>query len=236
MGNISRPPKLALALNTVSSDVAKRWIMMLQEGVDIIKFGLPLLMREGPSLLGEIKKLKKEIFLDLKLHDIPSVVEDAVKAAQYLDVDYITLHTTGGFKMLSDAVKAKKSEKPYLLGVTVLSSLSNDELKELGFSERNKLSINLTELAVKAGLDGVVASGEEVGDIRKEFPDILIACPGIRLAGGAIEDQKVHLTPYYALKLGADILVVGRPITNAKDPKRALDLIRKEMNKSQIQR
>jgi len=222
-------PRLALALNTSSEREAVRWINLLRDGIDIIKVGMPLLVNEGPSFVEEIKKFDKEIFLDLKLHDIPAVVRDTIGAAASLGVDYITIHATGGFTMMRDAVKAKRGNNPYLLGVTVLSSLTEDDLILLGVGKREDITLHLAEMAVRAGLDGVVASGREVGVIRKNFPDLLIVCPGIRPKGVSPEDQKAHLTPGEAVRLGANILVVGRPITGAKDPTEALQNIKKEM-------
>ncbi|UCC12143.1 MAG: orotidine-5'-phosphate decarboxylase [candidate division WOR-3 bacterium] len=192
-----------------------------------------------------IKMLKDEgvrVMFDLKYHDIPNTVARACEAASQLGVDFITLHTSGGFTMLEDAVKAtlmhaemNKSPAPKLLGITILTSLDEAYLKDLYGETTRSLSeqvVFLADLARSAGLDGVVASPHEIRLIREACgKDLVIVTPGVRLKEIAVsgDDQARTMTPKQAVQQGADYLVVGRPIVKAADPRHAAQQIIKEM-------
>jgi orotidine-5'-phosphate decarboxylase len=166
------------------------------------------------------------VFLDLKLHDIPSVVAEALRVASDLDVDLLTVHTSGGDEMLRMAEGAKEGrEKPGLLGVTVLTSLGEEEVQRMFGTEDEvrDVAVRLALKAKEAGLHGIVCSGREVSEIRQACgPDLKTVVPGIRLPDEDAGDQVRVLAPKDAIEAGADYLVVGRPLTHAKDPKVSL--------------
>jgi len=198
-----------------------------------IKIGLELFTAEGP---GCIRALRQEagpnakIFLDLKLHDIPNTVAGAIRAAVLCQPDFITLHTSGGREMMRAAVAAasEAAQKaglpvPKLLGVTVLTHLDDRDLGDVGQkAPAAEQVLRLAQLAAESGLQGVVCSPQEIAVLRKNLPaDMLLVVPGIRPAGSASGDQKRIMTPMEAAKLGADYLVIGRPITQSQDPAEA---------------
>ena len=211
------------------------------EGAEIFKVGLRLFTAEGPPLLRKIKVLRKKIFLDLKLHDIPNTAAEAVRAAARHGVEMMTLHISGGGEMLARAREAAESEaqreggiRPLLLGVTVLTSLNDDELKELGIAEDTKTHVlRLAKLAREHGLDGVVCSAQEISLIKRGVgKDFRVVVPGIRPYWASAHDQKRIMTPSEAVKRGADYLVVGRPIIEAPSPQRAFFKIVEELNRT----
>jgi len=230
------------------SDKAKRIIVALDVGTrkealslveelsetDIFKVGLKLFMAEGPSLLQEIKHLGKKIFLDLKLHDIPNTVAQAVKIGIKNGAHMLTLHSSGGKEMMAQAAKTAKEEGTgtLLLAVTVLTSLKNEDLSRMGIARSTEAQvISLARLAKEAGMDGVVCSPLEIEAIRKEFgKDLLVVTPGIRPLWAVSHDQKRIMTPSLALKKGADYLVIGRPIIEAPSPREAFWKICDELN------
>lgn len=195
--------------------------------------------------LDVIRLLKDEghrVMLDLKYHDIPNTVARACEAATHLGVDFITVHTSGGFMMLEDAVKATlmRAERenipaPKLLGITILTSLDEAYLKDMYGEATRSLSeqvVFLADLARSAGLDGVVASPQEIRLIRNACgKDLLIVTPGVRLKEIEVsgDDQSRTMTPKQAIQHGADYLVIGRPIVKATDPRRAAEMIIEEM-------
>jgi orotidine-5'-phosphate decarboxylase len=204
----------------------------------IFKVGLELFTAEGPALLGELRAAGKQLFLDLKLHDIPNTVAQAVKSGARHGVQMMTLHTSGGREMLARAaeaaaeIAAKESvPRPKLLGVTVLTSLKDDELRQVGFADGAAAQVlRLAKMAKLAGLDGVVSSAQEITALRKETGSgFLIVTPGIRPAWAAADDQKRIMTPAEAIRLGADYLVIGRPITRAPSPQEAFDKVLEEI-------
>jgi orotidine-5'-phosphate decarboxylase len=161
------------------------------------------------------------IFLDLKFHDIPNTVGKAIQALRPLEPAILTVHAAGGQAMMEDA-KAAAPKGTKVVGVTVLTSLDGGDLASIGFDEDpHPQVVRLTELARKAGLDGVVCSGNEVAAAKKLWPDGFFVVPGVRPANSHFEDQKRVVTPRGALDAGASILVIGRPITQAPDPDRA---------------
>lgn len=196
-----------------------------------LKVGLELYVAEGPSFISRLKEAGAEIFLDLKFHDIPNTVAGAVRSATRLGVDYLNIHCGGGGEMIRAAVEACRDEavkasvkRPSLLGVTVLTSLDDLGIQEIGFSRSASAQVkHFVELAKDNGLEGVVCSGQELALVRATAGEKFITMvPGIRPAGSDTQDQKRILTPAEAVKAGANCLVIGRPITGAPDPAAAM--------------
>jgi orotidine-5'-phosphate decarboxylase len=198
-----------------------------------LKVGLEFATANGPDGVRRIGALGLPVFLDLKFHDIPSTVAGAVRAAASLGVAMLTLHVAGGPAMLRAAVEAAHLEEPCpkLLGVTVLTSLDDADLAALGV--RHKVTdqvLRLAELAWAAGLDGVVCSPHELAALRQRFDRAFkLVVPGIRPSAFAQRDQKRTLAPAEAIAAGADLLVIGRPITDAADPRAAAAAIGAEI-------
>jgi orotidine-5'-phosphate decarboxylase len=169
-----------------------------------------------------ILELGLPVFLDLKLHDIPNTVAKAVEALAPLEPTVLTVHAAGGRAML-EAAKAAAPASTKVVAVTVLTSLDGEDLRSIGVTSEPREQVErLAELAQSAGLDGIVCSGAEVAAARAAWPDGFFVVPGVRPAGGDVSDQKRVVTPRQALDDGASILVIGRPITAADDPARAL--------------
>jgi len=211
--------RLCVALDVVDADTAKKVTRLLAEHVDVFKIGLQLFCAEGPSVIGAIRDAgAQEIFLDLKLHDIPNTVAGAVKSARRHAVDYLTVHTGGGRAMLEAA--QSEAGPVQLLGVTVLTSLSDGELAEVGHtSGTDALVERRAALAASVGLSGVVCSPLEVARVASIMgTSACIVTPGIRLDGDALGDQRRVATPERALADGATMLVIGRPILAAPYP------------------
>jgi orotidine-5'-phosphate decarboxylase len=200
----------------------------------MFKVGLQLFSAEGPQAVKRLAGLGFEIFLDLKFHDIPNTVAGAVAAAAELPkVRLINVHTLGGLEMMRaarDALSGKR-KRPALLGVTILTSMDAAELRRVGISGTPaKRAVDLARLAKQAGLDGVIASGNEALAIRRACgPKFLIVVPGVRPASADLNDQARVTTPTQAIQGGANYLVVGRPITGAKDSRTAAYQIAKEI-------
>jgi len=201
------------------------------------KIGLELFTAEGPSLFRELEKRKKRIFLDLKLHDIPNTVAGAVASGTAHHIHMMTLHTSGGREMMRHARDAAEkaaqktgNPRPLLLGVTVLTSLHNKELAEIGMAgDTESQVLKLARLALISGMDGVVCSPHEIALIKRTLgKDFLVISPGIRPAWAAAQDQKRIMTPAQAFQNGADYIVIGRPVSKAPSPSRALNDIVKE--------
>ena len=210
-------------------------------GAKIFKVGLTLFISEGPSLLREIQKQGKKIFLDLKLHDIPHQIGGAIKAGIGYNVHMMTLHASGGREMMAKAAEAAETaakqsglSKPLLLAVTVLTSLKQEQLKEIGMDDRvGEQVLRLARLAKENGMDGVVCSPQEIDIIKGEFgQDFLVISPGIRPTWAAAQDQKRILTPAKAIAKGVDYMVIGRPITQAPSPAEAFLKIEEELNRA----
>ena len=189
-----------------------------------------------------INKRGGKVFLDLKYHDIPNTVARAAEVATKLGVYIFDLHTSGGYEMMKAAAEARNKisldlglRKPLILGVTLLTSINQEILeKDLGIKRRlEEQVVHLARLAKTAGLDGVVASPREIKGIRKACgEDFIILTPGIRPAGKSFDDQKRIMTPREAIRLGADFLVIGRPIRDAANPVEAAKEILKEMEEN----
>jgi len=238
--NIDLAKRIIVALDVGSREEALPLIRQL-EGVEIFKVGLKLFTAEGPSLLREVKILRKKIFLDLKLHDIPNTVAEAVKAAVKHGAHMLTLHSSGGREMMEKAVEAAEKEaekegtdRPLLLAVTILTSLKGDELQEIGMpADTSTQVLRLAKLAREAGVDGIVCSPQEIEIIRKEIgKDLLVVVPGIRPSWAVADDQKRIMTPSLAIQKGADYLVIGRPIIAAPSPQEAFIKILDELRDS----
>ncbi len=211
--------RLCVALDVVDADTAQKTTRLLAEHVDVFKIGLQLFCAEGPSVIGAVRDAgAREIFLDLKLHDIPNTVAGAVKSARRHAVDYLTVHTGGGRAMLEAA--QSEAGPVQLLGVTVLTSLSDGDLAEVGHtSGTDTLVERRAGLAASIGLSGVVCSPLEVARVASIMgTSACIVTPGIRLDGDALGDQRRVATPERALADGATMLVIGRPILAAPDP------------------
>jgi orotidine-5'-phosphate decarboxylase len=198
-----------------------------------LKIGKELFTRSGPALVEKLQHQGYEVFLDLKYHDIPATVSGAVRAAAELGVWMVNVHASGGSRMMTAAAEALAAvrQKPLLIGVTVLTSMSDADWRELGYSESTADGVlRLAALAADSGLDGVVCSALEVTALRRaQGPEFCLVTPGIRLAGDNAADQRRVVTPAAALALGSDYLVIGRSITAAADPLSALQRVHREL-------
>ena len=197
-----------------------------------LKVGNQLFTSSGPKIIEELTFLGYEIFLDLKFHDIPNTVYEAVRSAADLGVWMVNVHISGGRAMMEKAKEALDYYKtpPLLIGVTMLTSLSNEDVKEIGIRNISDNVINLTNLAKECGLDGVVCSPREVSLIKDTFgKDCIAVTPGIRLETSR-DDQVRVSTPIEALKEGSDFLVIGRPITKSRNPLESLEKIIADLN------
>ncbi|CAN5170398.1 orotidine-5'-phosphate decarboxylase [soil metagenome] len=207
-----------VAIDTPDLERAKALAQRVRHHVGGLKLGLEFFCANGHHGVHEMGKLGLPIFLDLKLHDIPNTVAKAVQSLHVLEPAILTVHAAGGRAMLEDA-KAAAGLKTKVVAVTVLTSLDDNDLIDVGVGGRAADQVaRLADLARSAGLDGIVCSGEEVGAARRAWPDGYFVVPGVRPNGGAMGDQKRAVTPREALNAGASILVVGRPISMARDP------------------
>ena len=236
---MKKKSKIILALDVDTIKEAQSIITNTKPYINIYKIGPHLFTKYGPEIIKLIHKNKKEVFLDLKLHDIPNTVAASIKQIVRLKVYMITLHTLGGLKMLREAKKAAVSEArklkqkaPILLGVTVLSSLEKKDLKQININLTIKKQVlSLLNLAQMANLGGVVLSAKELGYISKNKNNKLLkVVPGIRPKGYKKDDQKRIMIPREAIKQGADFLVIGRPIIKAASIKKAAADIFKEIS------
>ncbi|MBI3292637.1 MAG: orotidine-5'-phosphate decarboxylase [Elusimicrobia bacterium] len=209
--------RLIVALDVPTDEEAVRWVERLSAWVDIFKVGPGLFLKTGASLIESIRELGKQVFLDLKLHDIPSVVAEATWQAGTLGVFSLTLHTSGGPEMVRKA--AEVNPRPKLWGVTVLTSLNEGDLRRVGVNNAPEAQVvALAQLGREQGLDGVVASVQEAKAIRQVCGRrFTVVTPGIRLSEDGGEQKRVA-SPEDARAAGADFVVVGRPILEARDP------------------
>lgn len=243
--------EVVIALDTPSTDEAWRLVERLGGRAAFYKVGLELYGRGGPELARALVGAGKRVFLDLKLHDIPNTVAGAVRAAADLGVSLLTVHASGGARMMraavdaaregaagpsGDAASAPDDERLRLLAVTVLTSLSAPELGQAWGREPPDVArevLRLARDAAEAGVDGVVASPLEAAAVRAEVPgDFLIVTPGIRPAGADAHDQRRIATPADAVRAGATHLVLGRAVTRAPDPRAALEAVLAEVRES----
>jgi orotidine-5'-phosphate decarboxylase len=238
-GAIKRPPaaatsakdRLIVALDVSSLDAARRLLDQLTPHVGMFKVGKELFTAEGPAVVREIVNRGSRVFLDLKYHDIPTTVERAVAAASGLGVSLLTVHASGGRAMMEAAASALPAEGAKILGITVLTSHTDETLWETGVGEPVRESVRrLAKLAYEAGVDGVVCSPLEIALVRETVGrDFLIVTPGVRPRGAPKGDQARVMTPREARDLGCSYVVVGRPITEAKSPESAARAIVEEL-------
>jgi orotidine-5'-phosphate decarboxylase len=231
-------PQVFVALDFKSRGDALALVTKLLPIHKRFKVGLELFTAEGPTFVRDLVSRGAEVFLDLKFHDIPNTVAGAVRSATGLGARYFNVHCGGGSEMLRAAVKARNDEasrlgvaKPVLLGVTVLTSMDDAGIQEIGFPRSASAQVKqFVELAQSAGLDGVVCSPQEISLVKQlAGPDFVTMVPGIRPAGSGSDDQKRTLTPKEAGAAGAHCLVIGRPITAASDPMAALQKVLGEL-------
>lgn len=214
----SRAP-LAVALDAPDLDTAARWADQVSPHVSTLKVGLELYLRYGPDAVASVRGPRgADVFLDLKLNDIPATVGRAARALWRLRPDLLTVHATAGATAITAAVQALPDTK--IVAVTVLTSLGTSDLGDIGLAGPVTDAVRrLAVLGVRAGARGLICSPREVAAVRAEVgPDITLITPGVRLAGQEAHDQARVATPQEALSAGADLLVVGRPITGASDP------------------
>ncbi|MBL1278331.1 MAG: orotidine-5'-phosphate decarboxylase [Ectothiorhodospiraceae bacterium] len=227
-------PKVIVALDFPSADEALSLARNLDPTQCRVKVGKELFTRAGPALVEQLQQLNFELFLDLKYHDIPNTTAQACRAAAELGVWMVNVHALGGRRMMEAAREAidKTQQPPLLIAVTILTSLEGPELAEIGLSgEPVDNVVRLARLAADSGMDGVVCSPKEVAALRETIEgDFHLVTPGVRPAGAAVGDQKRITTPEDAIRLGSSYLVIGRPITQAKDPLVALADINASIN------
>jgi orotidine-5'-phosphate decarboxylase len=225
--------RLIVALDVPGATQARQIVQAIGEAATTYKIGKQLFTAEGPQVVRDLVASGRKVFLDLKYHDIPNTVAAAVRSAAELGVSMMTVHASGGSKMLRAAVEAasQSSAKPIVLAVTVLTSLSDADLQEVGIGE-NVLTqvLRLGALAREAGCGGLVASAQEARELRKALGEgFAIVTPGVRPAGASAGDQARVVTPKEAIAAGATYLVVGRPILEAPDPAKAAQQIADEI-------
>ncbi|HUE80493.1 MAG TPA: orotidine-5'-phosphate decarboxylase [Pyrinomonadaceae bacterium] len=240
--NLTPRERLIVALDVDSAQRARALVRDLNQLAGMFKIGSHLFTAAGPEIVREIVRSGSQVFLDLKFHDIPNTVASAAAAATRLGVRMLNLHAAGGAEMMrrtrgavSEAADEERIPRPWVIAVTVLTSADAVALKEVGVPSPPEAQVTvLAKLAAANGMDGVVASPREVALIRSNvsLPEFLIITPGIRPSDSPLGDQKRVMNPAGALKIGADFIVVGRPITEAPDPAEAARLIIDEMEKA----
>lgn len=224
---------IIVALDVPTAAAALDLVDRVGDRIDFYKIGSPMFTRTGPSIVKELKARGKRVFLDLKYHDIPSTVANAVESAATLNVDLVTLHASGGSAMLRAAAHAVGDDGPRLLGVTILTSFSADDVENVWdkkiLSVRDEV-VRLAALAADSGLHGIVSSPLEAETLkRRHGAQFLVVTPGIRPTGGQLGDQARTATPADATRAGADFLVIGRPIVEASDPAAVIDAVQAEI-------
>ncbi|MFC9976044.1 orotidine-5'-phosphate decarboxylase [Spirillospora sp. NPDC127200] len=210
---------IAVALDAPDLETAARWASLVTPHVSTVKVGLELYLRYGPDVVASVRGASRvQVFLDLKLHDIPATVRGAARAVARLKPAYLTVHAAGGPAMIREAVEAAPDTR--IAAVTVLTSLGDADLAAIGMAGPASDAVRrLAALSVEAGAQALVCSPQEAAAVRAEVgPGITLITPGVRPAGAASHDQTRIATPEAALAAGADLLVIGRPITGAPDP------------------
>ncbi len=230
--------RVIIALDYASGEQALAFVTQLEPGSCRLKVGKELFTRSGPDLVRELSQAGFDIFLDLKYHDIPNTVARACEAAAELGVWMMNVHASGGLKMMQAARQALDKldgKQPLLIAVTVLTSMNDEDLAGIGISEPAENQVlRLAHLAQQAGLDGVVCSPKEAALLRRELgSDFLLVTPGVRPAGLAANDQSRIMTPVDAIAAGSDYLVIGRPLTQSKDPVKTLAEINQSLGINQ---
>ncbi len=227
-------PKVIVALDYADAEPALALARRLDPGKCKLKVGKELFVRSGPDLVRKLTGAGYQVFLDLKFHDIPNTVAQACRAAADLGVWMVNVHASGGLRMMQAARAAvdKSTTPPKLIAVTVLTSMSGEDLRQIGLDVEPAVQVErLARLAHTAGMDGVVCSARESSLLRAALGQaFMLVTPGIRPAGSEAGDQSRILTPARAIEAGADYLVIGRPITQADDPIQALHRINIEID------
>lgn len=230
--------KIIFALDVENRQEAQKWIDKIGAHVGCFKVGKELFTASGPEVVTLIKKGGGGVFLDLKFHDIPNTVAAASVQAVRLGVDMFNIHALGGYDMMAKTAEAVRREadnsglaKPVLIAVTILTSMTDESLEEAGImTPVAEEVLKLALLAKRAGLDGVVASPQEIQMIKEACgSDFVVVTPGVRPSFASLDDQQRVMTPSEAVRAGADYLVIGRPIRKADDPLRAIRLIEEEL-------
>ena len=228
---------IAVALDAPDLETAARWAGLVTPHVSTLKIGLELYLRYGPEVVASVRGASGvQVFLDLKLHDIPATVAAAARAVARLRPSLLTVHAAAGPAAIRAAVEAAPAAK--IVAVTVLTSLGEADLDRIGLTGPTSAAARrLAALAVEAGAHGLVCSPQEVADVRTEVgDDILLVTPGVRPAGSDVNDQARVATPEEALRAGADLLVIGRPITGAADPGAAAAAIAASLRRAHAMR
>ncbi|WP_163328648.1 orotidine-5'-phosphate decarboxylase [Desulfurobacterium thermolithotrophum] len=229
---------IIVALDFDSKEKALSLVEKVKGKINHFKVGLELFSRCGIEVVKEISDKNCKVFLDLKYHDIPNTVKSAAKVAVEAGVWMYNIHALGGFEFMKSVAEFNREysekigvEKPLLIAVTILTSMGNEDLKQIGIAQDvDSQVLRLAKLAKKAGLDGIVCSAREVKKIKENLgEDFLTVTPGIRPAWASKDDQKRIVTPKDAVKLGTDYMVIGRPITRAEDPRKAAERILNEI-------
>ena len=222
--------KIIVALDVATKEKALELVKELRDRISFFKIGLQLYTAEGLEIVRAVLATGAKVWLDIKLHDIPNTVARAVESANNLGVHMLTIHLSGGSEMIR-AATAARANNMLLLGVTVLTSATEQTLREIGVSGKvDEQVLRLARLGVEAGIDGVVASPHEIKKLRAEFGDkIKIAVQGIRPIWAEAGDQKRFMTPRQALEAGADYIGIGRPITAHPRPTEAVEKILEEI-------
>lgn len=235
--------RLIFALDVASLAEVKEYVALLKDDVGLFKVGKQLFLHGGPEVVRLIQQKGGQVFLDLKFHDIPRTVANASIEAARLGVRLVNLHAAGGASMMRETVsavtkmcKTERLQRPTLLAVTVLTSLDKGDLKSIGVGATVENQVaRLAMLARDAGMDGVVASPLEITRLRRECGNkFVLVVPGVRSAGEAWDDQKRVLTPEEAIRAGANYLVIGKPIREARDPRVAARQIVREMTQGLV--
>jgi len=227
--------RLAVALDYPDAHQAMKLVDTLGQTCQWFKVGMELYYAAGNDIIRQLRDRGFDVFLDLKLHDIPNTVAGAVRSVTQTGAALLTIHANGGAAMMTAAAEAAKAPgSPRLLAVTVLTSMDATQLTGTGITASPADQVlRLAKLAIQSGIDGLVCSAEEVAAVRSATgPDTLLVIPGIRPTGAAIGDQKRIATPTQAIVNGASLLVVGRPITQAPDPAAAAETILDEIAKA----
>lgn len=224
---------IIVALDFPTRDAALALAGRLDPSACRVKVGKELFTRCGPSIVEDLQAKGFEVFLDLKFHDIPNTTAMAVKAAAELGVWMVNVHCSGGLRMMQacrEVLEQSGGARPLLIGVTVLTSMEQADLADLGLDiDPRQQVLRLAALAERAGLDGLVCSAQEATALKAQSPGLQLVTPGIRPSGSAADDQRRILTPAQAMAAGSDFLVIGRPISQAADPAGALAQVLAEL-------
>jgi orotidine-5'-phosphate decarboxylase len=223
-------PPVCIALDVSSLDEAKRLVDGLAGLVPVFKVGLQLFTAVGPAAVEAVHAAGREVFLDLKIGDIPQTAIGAVRSASGLGVRFLTIHSSGGREMVRAAIEAADGGRPNILVVTALTSLNDNSVREIGVGRSVSDQVDaMASLAAEEGAPGIVLGAGEVARVRSAHPGLFLLVPGIRPAGADLGDQKRVGTPAAVVADGADLMVLGRAVTQAPDPTLALEAVLDEI-------